>query len=189
MELRRVGAIEVRVRRSSRSRRPRAVYRPGDLPELVVPERASERTVERHLRIHAEWIARQVAKTPPPVLDLSRRRISTDEGRYEAYERIAPLAGRIACRVDVAFSRILVRDQRSRWGSCSTSGTLSFNWRLVLAPNDVLDYVVAHEVCHLRECNHSHRFWRLLESIRPGYPEQRAWLARHGWELLAFEPA
>ena len=189
MDVRRVDGIDVRIRRSPRSRRPRAVYSPGALPELVVPASVSERTIQRHLRLHADWIARQVAKTPRPVLALDHIAISEDEGRYEAYERIVPLAERVARRLDVGFTRLAVRDQRSRWGSCSTSGTLSFNWRLVLAPHDVLDYVVAHEVCHLRECNHSARFWRLLESIRPAYAEQRAWLARHGWELLAYRPA
>ncbi|MBV8256340.1 MAG: M48 family metallopeptidase [Actinobacteria bacterium] len=89
----------------------------------------------------------------------------------------------------VAYERIQVRDQRTRWGSCSTRGTLSFNWRLVLAPLDVLDYVVVHELCHLREPNHSRRFWSLVESRRPAWREQRAWLRDHGPELLAFRPA
>jgi predicted metal-dependent hydrolase len=89
----------------------------------------------------------------------------------------------------VTVRRIEVRDQRTRWGSCSTRGTLSFNWRLVLAPFDVLDYVVVHELCHLVEPNHSRRFWRLLETRRPGWRAQRDWLDRHGPELLAFRPA
>ena len=81
------------------------------------------------------------------------------------------------------------RDQRTRWGSCSSRGTLSFNWRLALAPLEVLDYVVVHELCHLREANHSPRFWRLVGERRPGWREQRAWLREHGAELLAFRPA
>ena len=89
----------------------------------------------------------------------------------------------------VSVGRIEVRDQRTRWGSCSTRGTLSFNWRLALAPFEVLDYVVVHELCHLREQNHSHRFWRLVESRRPGWRAQRDWLHEHGPELLAFRPA
>ncbi|MDQ3823259.1 MAG: M48 family metallopeptidase, partial [Actinomycetota bacterium] len=96
---------------------------------------------------------------------------------------------REAARLGVAYERIAIRDQRTRWGSCSRRGTLSFNWRLVLAPTGVLEYVVVHELCHLREPNHSRRFWALLESARPGYRAERQWLRRHGWELLAYRAA
>jgi hypothetical protein len=94
-----------------------------------------------------------------------------------------------AAELGVEVNRIQIRDQRTRWGSCSPAGNLSFNWRLVLAPFEVLDYVVVHEVCHLREANHSRRFWRLVESRRPEWREQKAWLNEHGAELLAFRPA
>jgi hypothetical protein len=94
-----------------------------------------------------------------------------------------------AAELGVAVNRIQIRDQRTRWGSCSPAGNLSFNWRLVLAPFEVLDYVVVHEVCHLREANHSRRFWRLVETRRPQWREQKAWLNEHGPELLAFRPA
>jgi predicted metal-dependent hydrolase len=189
VQVRRVQDIDVRIRESARARRARAIYREGQMPELVVPAGASERTIRRHLSLHAEWLARQVARAPRPSLGLERVRISEDEARYEAYERVVPIAEREAERLAVVFHRVIVRDQSSRWGSCSTSGTLSFNWRLVLGPAEVLDYVVAHEVCHLLECNHSQRFWALLESIRPRYREHRHWLSRHGWELLAYRPA
>ena len=94
-----------------------------------------------------------------------------------------------APELGVEYRRIQIRDQRTRWGSCSTTGTLSFNWRLVLAPFEVLDYVVVHELCHLREANHSRRFWRLVETRRPDWRAQRDWLDEHGPELLAFRPA
>ena len=67
-------------------------------------------------------------------------------------------------------------------------GGLSFNWRLVLAPHDVLDYVVVHEVCHLAEHHHGPEFWKLVESRRPNYRETKAWLDDHGWEILAYKP-
>jgi predicted metal-dependent hydrolase len=65
---------------------------------------------------------------------------------------------------------------------------LSFNWRLVLAPHDVLDYVVVHEVCHLVELHHGPAFWRLVEKRRPAYAESKRWLDDHGWEILAYQP-
>lgn len=81
------------------------------------------------------------------------------------------------------YSRITIRDQKTRWGSCSSKGTLSFNWRLMLAPPAVLDYVVVHELCHLTHMNHSKDFWRCVEWILPNYKEQKKWLKEHGHEL------
>jgi len=99
------------------------------------------------------------------------------------------LVGNEAPRLRVGVTRIAIRDQRTRWGSCSSRGTLSFNWRLVLAPLEVAEYVVVHELCHLQEPNHSPRFWQLVAAARPGYPDERRWLAEHGWELQAYVPA
>jgi predicted metal-dependent hydrolase len=82
--------------------------------------------------------------------------------------------------------RIAIRDQATRWGSCSTSGTLSFSWRLIFAPPFVLDYVAAHEVAHLREMNHGPRFWRLLRDTVPGMYKARSWLKANGAELHRF---
>ena len=79
--------------------------------------------------------------------------------------------------------KIRISSARTRWGSCSTRGTLSFTWRLVLAPLDVLDYVVVHELCHLHELNHSKRFWTLVEDILPDYKVRRTWLKENGGKL------
>ena len=79
---------------------------------------------------------------------------------------------------------LTIRNQRTRWGSCSTMGAMSFNWRLLLAPEPVLDYVVWHEACHLRVMDHSSRFWDLLGDHCPGYSEPRRWLRRHGATLV-----
>jgi predicted metal-dependent hydrolase len=122
-------------------------------------------------------------------LRLDPREVSEADARRAARELVTMLAEEEAQELGVAFKRIEIRDQRTRWGSCSTRGTLSFNWRLVLAPYDVLDYVVVHELCHIREPNHSRRFWKLVETRRPGWREHRDWLHSHGPELLAFRPA
>jgi len=110
------------------------------------------------------------------------RRI-TDFLKREAKRDLEAAVARYAERLDVEVRRISVRDQVSRWGSCSTSGALSFSWRLVLAPRFVLDYLAAHEVAHLVEMNHSPRFWRLLGRICPEMERAKAWLDARGADL------
>ena len=91
-----------------------------------------------------------------------------------------------AARIGKGIARVGVRDPKSRWGSCSSSGALSFSWRLIFAPEAVIDYVVAHEVAHLVEMNHGPRFWRLVATLVPDVDKPRAWLRRHRLELLAY---
>ena len=181
--------VEVHVRESTRARGVRAVWRQGAPVELVVPVGTSERAINRALRTHAPWIGEQVATEVPPVLGLEHVRLTEREGRRRARRLITETAVRESPRVGVEYARIAIRDTRSRWGSCSSTGTLSFTWRLALAPREVLDYVVVHELCHLRHHDHSRRFWALLESVRPWYEEEERWLNDHGWELLAYRPA
>jgi predicted metal-dependent hydrolase len=90
-----------------------------------------------------------------------------------------------ACEIaGTSYSKLTIRAQRTRWASCSRSGAMSFNWRLLLAPEPVLDYVVWHEVCHLEVMDHSPRFWRLLAQRCPEYKENLRWLRRHGATLV-----
>lgn len=103
--------------------------------------------------------------------------------RAEAKRRIAPLAHEKAAIIGGTVSRITIRDQKSRWGSCASGGRLSFNWRLVLAPDSVLDYVVAHEVAHIAEANHSPAFWRVVDRLTANRKAGRAWLRQHGLAL------
>jgi hypothetical protein len=81
------------------------------------------------------------------------------------------------------WTRVAIKEQKTRWGSCSRRGSLNFNWRLLLAPLPVLDYVVIHEICHLVEPNHAPPFWALVAQTCPDYRERRDWLRRHGHEL------
>lgn len=110
----------------------------------------------------------------------------TDWLKREARADLEPAVMSYASRLRVRPKRITVRDQSSRWGSCSASGTLSFSWRLVLAPPMVLDYLAAHEVTHLMEMNHSTRFWRTLERIAPDTHKAEAWLKGHGAVLFRY---
>jgi hypothetical protein len=112
---------------------------------------------------------------------LSRR--VTDWLKKNAREEIGRRADFDAQSVGRKISRLSVRDTRSRWGSCSEDGHLSFSWRLILAPETVLDYVVAHEVAHLAELNHGSRFWKLVDQLCPGNKVPRHWLKRYGATL------
>ncbi|WP_052027106.1 M48 family metallopeptidase [Rhodovulum sp. PH10] len=103
--------------------------------------------------------------------------------RREAKRDVEAAARAHAATLGVAIKRITIRDQTSRWGSCSTTGALSFSWRLVLAPRHVLDYLAAHEVAHLVEMNHSTRFWRLLAKLCPEMRRAKTWLDAHGADL------
>jgi predicted metal-dependent hydrolase len=105
--------------------------------------------------------------------------------RTQARTEIAPRAQRASAALGITKpTRLAIRNQRTRWGSCSTSGALSFNWRLLLAPEPVLDYVVWHEACHLVVMDHSRRFWALVERHVPDYREPRRWLRRNGAALV-----
>ena len=108
--------------------------------------------------------------------------------RQEARRRLVEAAEQYAPVLDVQVAAVSVRDQRTHWGSCSRQGRLSFSWRLVLAPPEVLTYVVVHELCHLREFNHSPAFWRLVESVQPRWRDIAGWLRIHGHELHAYQP-
>lgn len=100
-----------------------------------------------------------------------------------ALERIRERLGVYHPRIGGEYGRVTVRDQRSRWGSCSAKHNLNFNWKLIMAPPQALDYVVIHELCHLHEFNHSPRFWRLVEGQMPEYESWKKWLKAHGDEL------
>ena len=103
--------------------------------------------------------------------------------RREARAEIEPRLDAAVARAGTSYTRLTIRSQRTRWGSCSEAGTMSFNWRLLLAPEPVLDYVIEHEVCHLEVMDHSPRFWRLLESRVPDWRDHVAWLRRYGSTL------
>ncbi len=119
--------------------------------------------------------------TPEQALALEKRY----RAAAKAYipQRVAYYAETYCHILPPAVSSIAIRSQKTRWGSCSSRGTLSFNWRLMLAPPAILDYVVVHELCHLRHMNHSKDFWACVETILPDYKERRKWLNEHGHEL------
>ena len=104
------------------------------------------------------------------------------QAKADLTARTALHAGTIGRKV----AALSIRDTKSRWGSCAANGRLSFSWRLILAPPDILDYVAAHEVAHLKEMNHSPRFWRLCEQLAPQTPTARVWLKENGLRLHGY---
>jgi predicted metal-dependent hydrolase len=103
--------------------------------------------------------------------------------RRAARAEIAPRLDAAVARAGTAYTHLTIRGQRTRWASCSSGGAMSFNWRLLLAPEAILEYVIEHEVCHLEVMDHSPRFWALLESRVPGWRERARWLSRYGSTL------
>jgi predicted metal-dependent hydrolase len=141
---------------------------------------------------HALWLVSQPGRSRAHRRG-DRLLVPAGDQRTAAIERFYRRAARseVAARLERAcgqagnsYSSLTIRGQRTRWASCSPSGAMSFNWRLLLAPEPVLEYVVWHEVCHLDVHDHSPRFWALVESRCPGYREQVRWLRRNGSTLV-----
>jgi predicted metal-dependent hydrolase len=155
--------------------RARVAARAGTVPYLgtdllLVPE--AGRT-----RVHRRGDVLRVPEGDPgPALERWYRR--------QARTEIAPRLDVAAAAVGRSYTRLTIRDQRTRWGSCSSTGAMSFNWRLLLAPEAVLEYVVRHEACHLAVMDHSPRFWGLMGAVMPGYEQPRRWLRDHGATLV-----
>jgi predicted metal-dependent hydrolase len=115
--------------------------------------------------------------------DLRRMQVMDNRYRNAAKEYFTKRVEYYIKLTGGTYTRITVRDQKTRWGSRSTSGTLSFNYRLMYAPLKILDYVVVHELCHITHMNHSREFWNMVAAILPDYKESRNWLKEHGNEL------
>ena len=107
--------------------------------------------------------------------------------KSQARDALAHASDRYAAQLGVGYSALVLRDTRSRWGSCSSQGQLMYSWRLIMAPADILDYVAAHEVAHLIEMNHSRAFWNVVARLYPDYEKAREWLRSHGPMLHRYD--
>ena len=137
----------------------------------------------------ASWIRMQQGKMQEREKMRQQARIHLDaaqekELRERAKSVLAQRTAYFARQIGVTYGRITVRDQKTRWGSCSQTGNLNFNFRLILAPLEVLDYVVVHELCHRRQMNHSTQFWQEVAQVLPDYRKRKAWLTENGWRLM-----
>lgn len=150
------------------------------------PLRMPSSEIYAFARSKSAWIDRKVAgrraqaAAAEPVLTKDERRALMEEARMVVPQRVRHFAG----LVGVSCRSVMLRFQRTRWGSCSSTGNLSFNCLLMMAPPEVLDYVVVHELCHRREMNHSPRFWAEVERVCPEWRVRRRWLREQGAALL-----
>lgn len=153
------------------------------------PLRMSKDRILCFLSEKASWIRMQQGKMQERENMRQQARIHLDaaqekELRERAKSVLAQRTAYFARQVGVTYGRITVRDQKTRWGSCSQTGNLNFNFRLILAPPEVLDYVVVHELCHRRQMNHSAQFWQEVAQVLPDYRKRKAWLTENGWRLM-----
>jgi predicted metal-dependent hydrolase len=150
------------------------------------PKWLSAAEIDRFVQSRRSWIDAHLSKIPAPQPKFTREEIEALV--QNALTVIPDRVRHFAPMVGVSYGRITIRNQRSRWGSCSGKGNLNFNCLLMLTPSHVIDYVVVHELCHRKEMNHSQKFWALVEGILPDYLSRRKWLKENGAALLARMP-
>ena len=174
--------ISYRICRSRRKTLAIKIIREGVL--VYAPYRIKEEVIRRFVESKWGWIERKLeaqAKRPvyPPLSPEELKGLRNQSRRV-----LSEKAAFFAKQLGVSYQKISIRSQRTRWGSCSGKGNLNFNCLLMLAPESVQDYVVVHELCHLREMNHGAAFWALVESVLPNYRQQKAWLKENGTALI-----
>ncbi len=155
------------------------------VPMYTTDKEIQHLLIEKRLWIITRYLEALKHQQELPVSDLTDTQRAALERRYidAAKEYFPKRAAYYQQYTGGTYHRISIRDQKTRWGSCSSKGTLSFNWRLMLAPPAILDYVVVHELCHLTYMNHSTAFWKKVEAVCPDYRTARKWLKDHGHEL------
>jgi len=146
---------------------------------VTIPRGGSRREAEAFVQRNIDWVVRERARAQaelrPPEDD--------NDLRHHARRELPARLLELAARHGLAVTRVSVRNQRSRWGSCGRDGHICLNWRLVLMPPSVRDYILIHELMHLRRMDHSPAYWRLVADAYPDYRAARDWLRRHGAAL------
>lgn len=154
------------------------------------PRSTSEKDIEEILKKKKAWISKHIEKIKEtkerfeaePTEKLTREKVIALA--EEALKVIPERVEYFAKVIGVTYGKITVRNQKTRWGSCSSKGNLNFNCLLILAPPEVLDYVVVHELCHRKQMNHSKAFWLEVEKVLPDYKEARKWLKEEGSQMI-----
>jgi predicted metal-dependent hydrolase len=173
-------AIEIHYVRMRRARRYVMRVRPDGAVRVTIPRGGSQAEARRFADRHMDWALRQrsnvLAGRRPPDVEQALK----DQARRELPPRLLELAAQHG----LAVNRVTIRAQRSRWGSCSSKAHIALNYRLVLMPPEVRDYILIHELMHLRQADHSRKFWRHVEAACPAFRDAERWLRKHGPSLF-----
>lgn len=167
--------------RHPRARRYVVRVKPDGSVRVTIPARGSRREAEAFLERQGAWVDKQRTRLErergqrsDPIDDAALVRA----GRARAKEELPPRLFALAAQFDLTVTRVSIRNQRQRWGSCTRAGRISLNWRLVTMPEWVCDYVLIHELMHLKRMDHSPKFWALVAAACPDYQSARAWLRK-----------
>lgn len=181
--------IEIEIIKSNR--KTIAIEVRPDLRVIVrAPKRASNREIMKFVEQKQDWIAKHLAQMQIRYEETRRRKekqFIDDDIRKMKDEAKKVIPDRVKYYADimgVTFGKITIKNQKTRWGSCSSKGNLNFNCLLMLTPDKVRDYVVIHELCHLKQMNHSKMFWAEVEKVMPDYKVYRQWLSQNGNMLI-----
>ena len=183
--------LEITVLRSARKTISLEIK--GDLSVLIrAPRTATDRQIIRFAEEKANWLCRKYAEMQKRSRERESAEINKNQFdsvtvqyyRRHARKVLLEKTAYYAAQMGVSYGRIAVKEQKTRWGSCSSQGNLNFNWKLILMPEEILDYVVVHELAHLIEMNHSPRFWAEVARILPDYERRREWLKQNGANFL-----
>lgn len=183
-----IGEYNVEVRRSKR--KSAAIKITADMQIVVfVPLYVSDNEIEKMVISKSKWIDEHMLKVQSTIDERSKlEKITFEQVKELADQAVEYIPNRVkyyAEKENFVYNKITIKNLVSRWGSCSTKGNLNFNCLLMLMPDYVIDYIVVHELCHLREMNHSEKFWAEVEKIMPDYQRAELWLKQNGGNLIS----
>lgn len=183
-----IGEYNVEVRRSKR--KSAAIKITADMQIVVfVPLYVSDNEIEKMVILKSKWIDEHMLKVQSRIDERSKlEKITFEQVKELADQAVEYIPKRVkyyAEKENFVYNKITIKNLVSRWGSCSTKGNLNFNCLLMLPPDYVIDYIVVHELCHLREMNHSEKFWAEVEKIMPDYQRAELWLKQNGGNLIS----